>query len=190
MKKFIAGTLFGAILVLSTSVFADGALEQVTAYLRPDLPVTLDGKPLELKKPPIMYDGSTYLQLRDAATALGKDVQWNDQKQTVELRSQSSEPTVKNDSQKTSDGIKTVSIDGAFYVEIHDIILKYYDAGYNLTYNSDTKTTSLTYNGEKGHPVDKTKVISPELAITVADGASYISYNDYEKILLPLIKAN
>lgn len=88
MKKFISGIVVGSLLMLSTSVFAEDGLQQIAAFLKPSLPITLDGQKATLESPPVMVDGSTYLKLRDVAKLTGVEVNWNDQTQTVELKSE------------------------------------------------------------------------------------------------------
>lgn len=85
MKKFILGLIVGITITASTSAFADTTLQTIEAYLNPSLPITLDGKQLSLNNVPITYQGTTYLPLRDTATIVGKDVNWNESTRTVEL---------------------------------------------------------------------------------------------------------
>lgn len=85
MKKFILGLLVGISITAAGSAYADDGLEKIEAYLRPSLPVTLNGETLKLDSPPVMVDGNTYLKLRDVATVTGLGVNWNETSQTVEL---------------------------------------------------------------------------------------------------------
>lgn len=85
MKKFVSGIVVGVLLMASASVFADNGLQQISAYLRPLLPIKLDGQKVELKNAPIIYEGSTYLPLRELAGLVGKEVYWNEAEQSVEL---------------------------------------------------------------------------------------------------------
>ncbi|WP_127580806.1 copper amine oxidase N-terminal domain-containing protein [Paenibacillus koleovorans] len=85
MKKYLIGAVAGAALMFSAQIFAEDGLEKIEAYLRPGLPIKLDGQKLQLENPPVMVDGSTYLPLREMAGIFGKDVHWNEAEQTVEL---------------------------------------------------------------------------------------------------------
>lgn len=87
MKKFLLGVLVGVAITAAGSAYADEGLEKIEAYLRPSLPVTMDGNQLKLESPPVMVDGSTYLKLRDVAAVTGVGVNWNESTQTVELTS-------------------------------------------------------------------------------------------------------
>ncbi|MEK3910991.1 copper amine oxidase N-terminal domain-containing protein [Paenibacillus sp. FSL H7-0331] len=84
MKKYIVGGLVGATLMFSTQGFAADAIEKVEAYIK-NQPVKLNGQAVILDSPALVYDGSTYLKLRDAAKLTGLNVNWNEQTQTVEL---------------------------------------------------------------------------------------------------------
>ncbi|MCS7464724.1 stalk domain-containing protein [Paenibacillus doosanensis] len=86
MKKFVPGLLAGIIIATASAAYAEAGLQKVEAYLRPDLPITLDGKTVKLESSPMIYDGSTYLKLRDAAALTGLLVNWNEAAQTVELQ--------------------------------------------------------------------------------------------------------
>lgn len=65
--------------------------QQITATLRPDVSVTVDGKKQSLTSQDgsevyaITYNGTTYLPVRAVSEALGKDVDWNQKTQTVVL---------------------------------------------------------------------------------------------------------
>lgn len=85
MRKTAAGFIMGIVLATGISVYADEGFEKIEAYLRPSLPITLDGKRINLESPPVMVDGSTYLKLRDVSLLTGLFVNWNDDTQTVEL---------------------------------------------------------------------------------------------------------
>jgi hypothetical protein len=85
MKKFLMGLIIGAAIMLTGSIYADEGMQKVEAYLRPTLPIILNGQAVTLESSPVMYDGSTYLKLRDVAALTGLKVNWNDATQTVEL---------------------------------------------------------------------------------------------------------
>lgn len=143
MKKFVTGILVGAGLMLSAQVLADDGLQMIEAYLRPDLLIKLDGKQLELKNPPIIYDGSTYLPLREMAGIFGKDVNWNNDTQTVELG--------KRDSQKsTYEGLESIVFNGTTYVDMKQYadLIASKNPNNVISYNEATSTMTLKLNGE------------------------------------------
>jgi hypothetical protein len=85
MRKILIGMLIGASITASTAVFADSTLQKIEAYLNPSLTIKLDGKNIKLKNPPITYDGTTYLPLREVSDNFNKEVKWNEATQTIEL---------------------------------------------------------------------------------------------------------
>jgi hypothetical protein len=72
------GLVAGAALATSATAFAGPALEKITATLRPDYIVKVDGKQVQLKNPPISYNGTTYIPLREAGEILGRTVGFKD----------------------------------------------------------------------------------------------------------------
>lgn len=89
MRKFLTGLLVGALIMVPVSAFAKNAVESISAYLNPNVKITLDGEPLELENTPIVYEQTTYLPLREIAeNIMGFEVAWNQETSTVELLSE------------------------------------------------------------------------------------------------------
>jgi hypothetical protein len=65
-------------LAFTTGVLADDGLKQVTAYLRPDFNLIVDGKPAVLQDPPLIYENDSYLPVRELATLLGAGIEWQE----------------------------------------------------------------------------------------------------------------
>lgn len=65
--------------------------ERVSADLRPDITVTVDGKDQTLLDKngdvvyPITYEGTTYLPIRALGNVMDLDVEWNGKTQTISL---------------------------------------------------------------------------------------------------------
>jgi hypothetical protein len=85
LRKYIATFLAGSALMFSAQGFAEDGLQKIEAYLRPGLPITLDGHSVTLESPAVMVNGNTYLKLRDVARLSGLGVEWNESSQTVIL---------------------------------------------------------------------------------------------------------
>lgn len=92
MKKFISGTLCGAVLTTSIIAFAAN-YEAITATF----PVFVNGVEWTTDKPVVTIDGSTYLPLRAMGNALGVPVNWNEDLRQVEIGNTSSPDITFND---------------------------------------------------------------------------------------------
>lgn len=140
MKKLIIGFIVGFIFATAGSVYADKGLQKVEAYLRPTLPITLDGNPVTLESSPIMYDGSTYLKLRDVAGLTGLQVNWNDAAQTVELGKGVTpvDSTITTPTETTYEGIKAVSINGETYFSLKEHSQKTYPLAWGFNQEKNT----------------------------------------------------
>lgn len=180
MKKFIAGAIFGAALMFTTSVFADGALKQITAYLTPDVSVEIDGKKVALENVPVNYDGYTYLPVRELASAVGLAVDWDDASRTAKLSSGSTiEPTSSNPAVPTpkpieqydlkilkdyKPGIDALEYEGIVYVPAADTAKS---LGLWYHYNSETRT----------YTIDNTNVTFQIFELTSRPGDDGFAYN-------------
>jgi hypothetical protein len=97
VRGYVISFIIGAMATISTTTFAEDGLTKIDAFLRPSLPITLDGKSIQLDNPPLMYDGSTYVKLRDIQKVdPNLNVNWNDSTQTVELSTMTTTKTVQN----------------------------------------------------------------------------------------------
>ncbi|MBE7055339.1 MAG: hypothetical protein E7392_04415 [Ruminococcaceae bacterium] len=87
VKGFIAG-LSAALVLCTTTVFADNISKTVTAIYN-DIKIMIDGEEIIPKDvngntvEPFIIDGTTYLPVRAVASALGKDVNWDGETNTV-----------------------------------------------------------------------------------------------------------
>ena len=85
MKKFILGLIVGICIAVPASLYAEN-VQQITAYINPDVKITVNGEPLVLEEPAILYNQRTYLPLRWVAeNVMGMAVGWDQETQTVVL---------------------------------------------------------------------------------------------------------
>lgn len=75
MRKYIIGTLFGIVLTLTSSVFADNIKSLIGSKIQGEFPIAINGKSLE--KRALVINGGSYLPVRDMGDALGLDVTFN-----------------------------------------------------------------------------------------------------------------
>lgn len=78
MKKFMTGIIAGALLVTALPVAAEEITKKVTATVRGDFSIELDGKQVTLEHSPLAYNGFSYLPVRELAHLLGKEVDFKD----------------------------------------------------------------------------------------------------------------
>ena len=92
-KNAAAIALVGAIAAGGVVAGAVATRQQITAELRPDIGLTLNGQSQTLDKSIIAYNGTTYLPIRNIGELMGLDVDWNGTTQTVILNEQTGTTT-------------------------------------------------------------------------------------------------
>lgn len=79
---------------LAIGVGASGVIKKITAELRPDFTVVVDGEKQTFKNAqgdvvePILYEGTTYLPLRAVGELMGKKVYWYENDKKIELKTE------------------------------------------------------------------------------------------------------
>ncbi|MGX4586700.1 stalk domain-containing protein [Paenibacillus chitinolyticus] len=83
-KKMIAAAA-GVLMSVSfaAGVYADDWIQKVTAYVRSDFKVVVNGTPANLSSPVLIYDNNSYLPLKEIASRLNANVNWQDSNQTI-----------------------------------------------------------------------------------------------------------
>ncbi|XID91029.1 stalk domain-containing protein [Paenibacillaceae bacterium WGS1546] len=74
IRMLIVGLIAGALLATAGTALAESVIERVTATVRPDYKVKVDGKDVELQNAPLAYNGTTYVPLREAGEIFGYNV--------------------------------------------------------------------------------------------------------------------
>ena len=109
MKRFLYGMLTAS-LVFTSALTLQAKTESVNIPVKyNNIKVTVDGKELTTSNEPFIYNGVTYLPVRDVAEATGKAVNWDANTKTVALTSQgtTTEPTQTPDSSTTNEPVQT-----------------------------------------------------------------------------------
>lgn len=83
-KWLIASLAVFALIGTQAAGAAQSALEAVAVKFN----IISNGKPVKLDKDAVVIDGSTYVPLRAISEALGKQVEWNEATQTIQLKEQ------------------------------------------------------------------------------------------------------
>ncbi|SEC64960.1 stalk domain-containing protein [Paenibacillus sp. GP183] len=90
MKKFNIRILVAAVVIglsFTAGVYAQDVLQKVEAYLRPDFKVFVNGKPVVLTSPPLIYDNNSYLPLKSIAQYLDAQVNWDNEAKAIHVNS-------------------------------------------------------------------------------------------------------
>lgn len=82
-KAFIFCFL-GAMALRTCPVFAEDSTREISAAFR-DIKIIVDGKQLSTTAEPFIYNGTTYLPVRAVGEAVGKEVAWDKDTNTVTL---------------------------------------------------------------------------------------------------------
>ncbi|NQX57577.1 stalk domain-containing protein [Paenibacillus qinlingensis] len=100
-KVAIVGTLMGT--CFGAGVYAQDVLQRVDAYLRNDYKVVVNGQAVQLANPPLIYNNSSYLPVKELAGYLGAVVNWQENTKTIYVvpRVNSNQPTEGNESNYT-----------------------------------------------------------------------------------------
>lgn len=78
MKKITLGIIIGILLATAIPAAAEEINKKVTATVRGDFSVEVDGESVALQNFPLAYNGNSYLPVRELATLLGKEVDFKD----------------------------------------------------------------------------------------------------------------
>lgn len=94
MRKYLIGFIIGVVITVPVTALSQTAVDNIQAYLNPNVKITVDGEPLELENTPIIYEQTTYLPLREISEkVMGMSVGWNQETSTVELTTEEAWPT-------------------------------------------------------------------------------------------------
>lgn len=78
MKKVAIGIVIGFLMAMAVPVGAETFKSLVSATLRPDYKLEIDGRSVVLQNPVLASEGKSYLPVREMATLLGKEVEFKD----------------------------------------------------------------------------------------------------------------
>ncbi|MZQ81744.1 hypothetical protein GQF01_06295 [Paenibacillus sp. 5J-6] len=85
MKKWSAVVLLGSLMgtCFTAGVYAEDVLQRVDAYLRNDFKVVVNGQQVKLNNPPLIYNNSSYLPVKEIGNYLGAVVNWQESTKTI-----------------------------------------------------------------------------------------------------------
>ncbi|SFL48825.1 Copper amine oxidase N-terminal domain-containing protein [Paenibacillus sp. 1_12] len=155
-RVLITGTLLTT--AFTAGVYAEDVLQRVDAYLRPDFNVVLDGKPIQLESPTIVYADKTYLSLKEIGNLLGASIIWKDATKTIFINSRINpeQPVVEKDQ-----SIEEFKFRNPYSIKVnylgaeYPLMLAYADEGTGVRNNliyyrlSDVRKMGIDTNGLK-----------------------------------------
>ncbi len=74
MKKVVIAFIAGVLFATAGTAAATSVIERVTASVRTDYSVKLDGQKVELQNAPLAYKGSAYIAIKEVGQLIGKEV--------------------------------------------------------------------------------------------------------------------
>ena len=83
---FIVGLVSGVMLATAGTAFGAPALQKISATLRPDYKVKVNGQEVKMQNAPISYNNTTYIPLREAGEILGYKVGFKDSTITLDKK--------------------------------------------------------------------------------------------------------
>jgi hypothetical protein len=199
---WVSGFIVGAVLSISSAAYGSGVLEKVDAYLRPDFKVSVDGAAASLEKAPLVYDGSTYLPVRELAELLGKDVKWEERTLTVQMESKSGKPLTRQEAAMRDyalssgmiytgdvarnfkyEGLSGIEYNGIEYFSRTEFMTKFRDSNnsrFKQGLFEDGVTVGIIFYDKAGKEVERVVTPGKEGFMVVAeDGSSWISTEYY-----------
>jgi hypothetical protein len=106
MLKYAIVFLAGAICATAGSAYGAEAIKTISAKLRPDIKVSVNGKQLDASA--ISYNNTTYLPLRKAAEAVGGKIELNGKNINIVTNSSAAEPKSINGSTESAETTNTL----------------------------------------------------------------------------------
>jgi hypothetical protein len=136
-RAVIMGTLVGS--TFTAGVFAEDVLQRVEAYLRPDFRVVLNGNPVKLENPTLIYQDSSYLPVKELGNLLGANIIYKDIDKTIYINSRINSEQPKEDKDATTDEFR--------FRNPLSVMVNYLGADYPLlkAYPETTTNNSLVY---------------------------------------------
>jgi len=95
LKGAALGVILTLIIMTAVPAFARVAQETITVNFN-NIRIAVDGRQVQTEYEPFIFQGRTYLPVRDVADAMGFDVTWDNATNTVHLRSRTNTNAVPN----------------------------------------------------------------------------------------------
>ncbi|MBE1447012.1 stalk domain-containing protein [Paenibacillus sp. OAS669] len=155
MKQWKRVLIMGAVLggTFTAGVYAEDILQRVEAYLRPDFNIVVDGKPVKLEGPTLVYQDKSYLPLKELGNMLGANILWKSDNKTIYINSRinSEQPTEDKDATYEEFTLRSPASQWVTYLGAdYPLLTVYSDKGSGVYYRlSDLKRMGIDTEGLK-----------------------------------------
>jgi hypothetical protein len=153
-RILIMGSLLGG--TFTAGVFAQDVLQRVEAYLRPDFNVVVNGNPVKLNNPILIYQDDSYLPVKELSNLLGASILFKDIDKTIYINSRINPEQPKEDKDSSFDEFKfrnPVSVWVNYLGSDYPLLKAYPENSFNSTlvyYRlSDLRRMGIDTNGLK-----------------------------------------
>lgn len=168
-KKLFLGVFTTALIFTSTLVL-QAKTESINIPVKyNNIKINVDGKQISTSNEPFIYNGVTYLPVRDVAAATGKTVNWDENTKTVSLTSQGN---AVNNNQSTQP--KTITLSNGSYIVGKDLPAGKYDIkctrGIGSVHTDDYDVSIM--------------LVSPEMLEEYKRMGTDIFYSEYKNAIL------
>lgn len=180
MKKFVAGFLCCAILMSGMTVFAEGVTKTIDAVFG-QVKLVVDGKAVD--KETLLYDGTTYVPLRAAAEALGKEVSYDDASNTAYI---GGEPSTQQTNKEPAQNSAASYVRKIVFYTKHPTVPDFGEIfGVNYFYHKEPKQHQSAY----AYYVDKLPSDIKDVYISILENAGFTydlesdTFSDYDSVV-------
>jgi hypothetical protein len=185
LKKLILGLVVGMLLGSSTVAFA--ATNETVSAVFADFILKINGKEQKLDSQILVYNGTSYLPVRDVANLVGYDVTYKADSRTIELNQVTRNQPQTQQTQQPSTPAKAPGPDLTGWIDLNSIADKYnvnISVGTETTFTKGETTISFkTPSGrENQDEISDVVVGSNHLKVRMVNAKMYISIDDLKTL--------
>lgn len=185
MKRFISGFVTASLLFGITALAAS---PQAANIFYNNIKIKVYGQEVDTEgNEPFILNDRTYVPARYVAEAMGGEVQWNGETNTVEVVKAA--PVAPEPNKLTSDGLEAVYnyTLGTHCLTLNQISEMYPSYGFSVAQEKDAEASEPNYSTiTYFKSSDMSKSITAEYAY---DNKALITLDEYESVLLPFLNS-
>lgn len=192
MKKLIIGLVLGMMIGISAVSFAaveDLVGTEVKAVFA-QFNLKINGADKKLETAPLVYNGTSYLPVRDVANLVGYDVTYKADSRTIEMNYRPAPSTVSSATYAPEPPVRNDTVDSSIWVSLRELSEKH---GLKATYLPETlqlkvnyENQSLTFNMPNNTTGENTIMNDAgNITMLIRDGGTYLNRSDLNDLGLP-----